>query len=76
MEAEDANERVEYRPAWNRNVVGLVARTNPEPGETELVKFRCEVCGQRGAVQCHSGAYRQHVDRFARQHVHTDPFKR
>ena len=73
MEEEKSAERVAYSPAWNALVVGsLPAEAS---GEEETVRFECKRCGAKGAVKCGSGAYRQHVDRFAARHYHRDPFK-
>jgi hypothetical protein len=71
-------ELVEWRPPWAPHVVGQIERAawDHETGMREPQRWVvvCERCRAVYRGECHSGQPRTHVARFARLHLHADPF--
>jgi len=71
------NDRVEYRPQWASHVRGSYTKRVVGPDgrpEEQIVEMTCETCRAYWRTACNSGMVRGHVDTFARQHLHADPF--
>jgi len=71
------SERIEYRPGWASHVRGSFTKRVVGPDgrpEEQVVEMVCETCGGYWRTACNSGMVRGHVDTFARQHLHADPF--
>jgi hypothetical protein len=74
--AQQAREHVtRWRPPAAPHVEGewtdrvFDERGMPEP---QLIKMRCEKCGETWQTQCTSGLVRNHIQRFALIHLHRD----
>lgn len=69
---------VEFRPEWAPHVNGRYARRtfDPETGQADDQAWtaHCTKCGQSWQGKCSSGQVKQHIQRFARVHLHRDPF--
>lgn len=64
-----------YEAPFAKHVTG---QWDPEKATTDgnvLVSIVCNECKAATAVQCPSGRYRTHVDKFAVMHLHRDPFE-
>lgn len=74
--AQQARERVtKWRPPSAPHVEGeWTDRVFGDDGmpEPQLVKMRCEKCGETWQTSCVSGLVRNHVQRFAMVHLHHD----
>jgi hypothetical protein len=72
-------ERLEYRPDFAKHVVGTYgARVwDAEIGryEEQRIDMTCEECGAAMRRTCDSGRVREHIARFAIQHLHKDPLR-
>lgn len=68
---------IEFAPRFAPHVKGEFTRRTFDP-ETRLPepqkwRVRCAKCGASWQGECHSGQPKQHVNRFAVQHIHRDP---
>lgn len=76
LRAKARSEFVEYRPDFARHVRGEHnARTFDLDGmpEEQIVRAKCEVCGETFVRRCGSGNVRSWITRFAAVHLHRDP---
>lgn len=66
-----------YSPPWAQHVVGDYPERVIDPetglGEPQLIKMRCNTCGETSQYSCTSGAVRQWIGKFAFVHLHRDP---
>lgn len=67
--------REAYSPQWAPHVKGVYERAMDDDGlpEPTWVLLACDKCRGTHRVHCTSGAPRQHVQAFARLHLHRDP---
>jgi hypothetical protein len=70
----DATQIEEYRPPWALHVRGVIYP--PDDQSTRLIECYCEHprCNGFFKVACNSGRVRQHINNFAKAHVHRDAF--
>lgn len=77
----DERKTVEYRPPWAPHVVGRYPERLWDKEASAWVEQKiimtCEHPGCGGSFQttCSSGMTREHVNNFAKSHVHRDVFK-
>jgi hypothetical protein len=67
---------ISYSPIWAPHVRGeWTERTYDEDGlpEEQSVTIVCGECKGVHRMKCTSGLAREHVQRFARAHLHRDP---
>ena len=68
---------IEFVPTFAPHVHGAFTRRvfDPETRLPEPQRWRvtCGQCGQSWQGECMSGQPKQHVNRFAVQHIHRDP---
>lgn len=69
--------KLSFRPPFAPHVEGVYdeRRYDPEARawEEQKIEITCEVCSTVHKVTCTTGLAREHVNRFARVHVHRDP---
>ena len=70
---------IEYSPRWAPHVKGRYSRRVLDPDtkmpEPQRVEVTCGVCGQQYRNLCRQGMPRQHISRFAQQHLHRAPLQ-
>lgn len=67
----------QYSPLYAPHVKGRYSRRVLEDGvpQPQLVEATCEVCGAQYRNICRQGMPRQHISRFAGQHLHRHPMQ-
>jgi hypothetical protein len=77
---EELERWVEYVPRWARDKQGgshiqaryTAVRVEDGGRVPQMVEASCQVCGGRYRNECRQGRPRQHVGKFAQQHLHAD----
>lgn len=67
---------ISWRPEWASHIDGrYTEREVSEDGlpEEQRVEAKCNTCGAEWKIGCTSGSVRQHIQKFAFIHTHTDP---
>jgi len=65
----------EWIPPNAPHVIGKYSdRTyGPNGPDPQKVKVDCRTCGEHWETDCDSGRVKEHISRFASQHLHRDP---